>query len=240
MWRKVELAIPADMRAITCSMVPVHPWVYGVGQPAGDGSYLSPTNAINYLAGKIATESDEFSAVIYMVCAPTHTEFMALLGQFSTVFPLPAFTQVSRRAKEAATLATTKMQLPGNAMEGLPLPQTLSTVTHRLAINAQRIAQAKNEAASGASLAGVQSAMSAFREVREATLNLINQASSALQGQRTPAWVFTAQGNAPYVVSQMKKNIPQQDAIFTLATLFVGQDLDVLEAMIHDNHRIRA
>ncbi|HHH0172313.1 hypothetical protein [Yersinia enterocolitica] len=34
----------------------------------------------------------------------------------------------------------------------------------------------------------------------------------------------------------MKKNVPQQDAVFTLATLFAGEDLTTLEAMINDSN----
>ncbi|MEX5714098.1 hypothetical protein IC615_00990 [Serratia ureilytica] len=46
--------MPGDMQALTCSMVPAHPWVYGVGRQEASGSYLSPTNAVDYLAGKLA------------------------------------------------------------------------------------------------------------------------------------------------------------------------------------------
>lgn len=240
MWRKAVLRMPSDMSTIMCSMVPVHPWVYGAGQSAGDGSYLSPVNAVDYLAPKLANVAEEMSAVIYMLCAPTHVEFMTLIGQFSSVFPLPVFAQVRRRAQEAATLTTTKMQLPGAGWGGLPIPQPLSTTANRLALNAQRIIKAKAEAALGSNLGGMQTALSEFDKVRDSALSLVNQALSGLQGQSAPAWVFSAKGNASYIAAEMKKNVPQSDAIYTLAVMFIGKDLGQLEAMINDDNHAGA
>lgn len=239
MWRKSELRM-ADMAALSCSVVPVHPWVYGVGQEAGDGSYLSPKNATDYLAKKLGGGDDEMSVVVLMVCATSQAEFMKNLASFSSVLPLPVFSQVARRAREAATLAITKMQIPGKGLGGLPPAVPLSTTTSRMAMNAQRIAQAKAEAATGASLGGLVSALADFAQARSAALEGISQALEALQGKSAPAWAFTAKGTPAFIASELQKNIPQQDAVFTLATLFSGPDLSPLEGMINDDHHTRA
>ncbi|HGJ5889777.1 MAG TPA: hypothetical protein ACHBZA_00005, partial [Arsenophonus apicola] len=86
------------LSSITCSMVQLHPFVYGLGQKTATGSYLSPTNAINHIAKKLVGAA-ETEIVVMMICAKTQTEFMTLLQQFSTVFPLPVFSQVERMAK---------------------------------------------------------------------------------------------------------------------------------------------
>lgn len=236
MWRKATLSIGQNMAALACSILPVHPWVYGVGQEAGEGSYLSPKNATEYLANKLEGTGGEITAVVFMVCATTHADFMKSLAAFSSVLPLPIFSQVTRRAQEAATLAITKMQIPGKALGGLPAAVPLSTATNRLAMNAQRIAQAKAEAATGASVSGLVSALSDFTSARSSALAGIGQALANLQGKAAPAWVFTAKGSPAFIASEMRKNIPQQDAIFTLATLFSGPDLSPLEGMINDDH----
>jgi len=240
MWRKATLSIGQNMGALACSVLPVHPWIYGVGQEAGDGSYLSPKNATEHLASKLEGAGEETSAVVFMVCATTHADFMKNLAAFSSVLPLPVFSQVTRRAQEAATLAITKMQIPGKALGGLPAAVPLSTATNRLAMNAQRIAQAKVEAATGASVGGLVSALSDFATARSSALSGVSQALADLQGKIAPAWVFRAKGSPAFIASEMRKNIPQQDAIFTLATLFSGPDLSPLEGMINDDHNTGA
>ncbi|CNF55803.1 phage-like protein [Yersinia bercovieri] len=235
MWRKATLSIPGNMAAVNCAMLPVHPWVYGVGRPEASGSYLSPQNAVDHLAGKLAGSGGQQRVVVLMVCAADHPAFMQALTQFSAVLPLPVFSQVARMASTAATLATTKMQLPASAGNGLPLPQPLSTATSRMAINAQRIAQAKDAAGAGASLVGLDSVLSGFASAKAAALANMENALNGLLAGHAQAWVFTANGSAATVASEMKKNVPQQDAVFTLATLFAGEDLTPLEAMINDS-----
>ncbi|TPG61490.1 hypothetical protein EAH77_12680 [Ewingella americana] len=240
MWHKAMLSIPQNMAALTCSVLPVHPWVYGLGQEAGEGSYLSPKNAAEHLASKLGTDDDEINVIVFMVCATSQADFMKNLAAFSSVLPLPVFSQVARRAQEVAQLAITKMQIPGKAVSGLPPAVPLSTATNRLAMNAQRIAQAKAEAATGASISGLVSAMSDFATARHEALAGVTQALADLQGKSTTAWVFTAKGSPAFIASEMRKNIPQQDAIFTLATLFSGPDLSLLEGMINDDHHAGA
>lgn len=235
MWRKAVLRMPGNMQALTCSMVPAHPWVYGVGRQETSGSYLSPANAVDYLAGRLAGQGEEISATVFMICANSHTEFMPLVTALAGVLPLPAMSQVQRMAQTAATQAVTRMQLPGKIGGGLPAAVPLSTSAQRLALNAQRIAEAKAGAAIGASVGGLQSALAGFAQARQSALDVVSQAMAALQGKSAPAWVFTAKGAAASVGAAMKKDIPHQDAVFTLAVLFVGKDLGQLEAMIHDD-----
>jgi hypothetical protein len=216
-------------------MVPAHPWVYGVGRQETSGSYLSPANAVDYLAGRLAGQGEEISATVFMICANSHAEFMPLVTALAGVLPLPAMSQVQRMAQTAATQAVTRMQLPGKIGGGLPAAVPLSTSAQRLALNAQRIAEAKAGAAIGASVGGLQSALAGFAQARQSALDVVSQAMAALQGKSAPAWVFTAKGAAASVSAAMKKDIPHQDAVFTLAVLFVGKDLEQLEAMIHDD-----
>lgn len=214
-------------------MLPAHPFVYGLGQKNESGSYLSPTNAITHIAKKLAGTA-ETDIVVMMVCAKTQPEFMSLLQQFSTVFPLPVFSQVERMAKTAANLQTTKMQLPGKPFGGLPKPQTLSTSTSRASINAQLIEQAKASAGSASGIDAMKSAMSGFKSARENALNAINNHLTDLLGKSVTIWSFTGKGSGDYLAEQLQKNIPEPDAIFTLATLFAGSELSALKGMLHD------
>ncbi|NDK97384.1 hypothetical protein GPY51_24480, partial [Photorhabdus laumondii subsp. laumondii] len=64
---------------------------------------MSPANAINYLANKIRGTGN-MSAVVLMICAKTHNEFIQHLTPFSAVLPLSVFSQVTRMAKTAERL----------------------------------------------------------------------------------------------------------------------------------------
>lgn len=238
MWRKAILSLPANLAAVNCALLSVHPWVYGVGRHEESGQYLSPQNAVDYLAGKLAGAGGAQQVVAFMICAADHAGFMQALRQFSQVLPLPTIAQVSRMAATAATLATTKMQLPAAGGAGLPLPQPLSTASTRLMMNAQRITAAKQAASAGVTVEGVQSALAGFSAAKAKALAKMESTLTDVLAATTPAWVFTGRNHPATLAREIKKDVPQSDAVFTLATLFVGEDLTPLEAMIHDtdNH----
>lgn len=48
MWREARIAFSDSVAALNCSVIPAHPWIYGLGQQTENGAYLSPVNAINY------------------------------------------------------------------------------------------------------------------------------------------------------------------------------------------------
>ncbi|QBY41976.1 hypothetical protein [Arsenophonus nasoniae] len=232
-WRKQILKMSPTLSELTCSMVSAHPFVYGLGQKTATGSYLSPPNAILHLAKKLRG-AEEINVVVMMVCAKTQTEFMGLLQAFSTVFPLPVFSQVERMAKTAQSLQITKMQLPALPFGGLPKPQTLSTSSSRATINAQLIAQSKNNAGSTSGIDTIKSALTRFKINRESVLNAIDGKITELLGQSMVIWRFIGTGTGDYLAEQLQKDIPEPDAIFTLATLFAGSELAPLKEMLHD------
>lgn len=232
-WRKSLMKMSPTMSGLTCSMVPAHPFIYGLGQKTDTGYYLSPTNAISHIAKKLAG-AGETDIVVMMVCAKSQVEFMSLLQVFSSVFPLPVFSQVERMAKTAANLQVTKMQLPGKQFGGLPKPQSLSTSTSRATINAQLIEQAKNSAGSASGIDAMKSAMSGFKSARESALKDIGNKLTDLFGKSVVIWSFTGKGTGDYLSERLKKDIPEPDAIFTLATLFAGSELAPLKGMLHD------
>lgn len=76
--------------------------MYGVGQQTENGAYLSPVNAINYLADKLAGTGGEADIVIMMVSGKTHDSFMVSLNKLVDVFPSPAFTSAEAGAVRRA------------------------------------------------------------------------------------------------------------------------------------------
>ncbi|WP_065823397.1 hypothetical protein [Photorhabdus australis] len=232
-WQRKLMRISPNMTGMHCSMLSVHPFVYGIGQKADSGHYLSPANAINYLANKIRGTGN-MSAVVLMICAKTHNEFIQHLTQFSAVLPLPVFSQVTRMAKTAERLASTKMQLPGKPGSGLPPLQPFSTSASRMAVNAQLIEQAKTQVSAGSSIAGLKSQLINFTTVRQNALQQVTVALNDVRSKSARVWTFSGKGNGALLAEKLRQDIPEQDTVYTLATLFSGDDIRALERMLHN------
>ncbi|WP_392433205.1 hypothetical protein ACF3VQ_02080 [Yersinia sp. HM-2024] len=231
MWRKSLLRIPANLAPITCSTVAVHPWAFGVGQTEKSGSFLSPANAINALASRLAGTDNNQDVLILLITANTLGEFITLLTAAGDVFPIPALTQVQRRAKAALSLDVSKMQIPARP-GGLPAAAPLSVTTARQASGAQALQKAISDTAAGSSSAAIGSALTAFSQQRAALLAEAKNSLAQLQGASVPVWSLSVEGNTQTAIAEMKKDIPDSQAIFSLAILFVGADLAPLRAMV--------
>lgn len=233
MWKFSKLALPGDMPSVTCSVVAAHPWVYGLGQQTANGSYLSPANAVAWLAEKLASMTDAADVVVLMVAGQSHDEFMAFLDPLTAVFPAPAFTQVSRLARSAAELATVKMQKPAKAPNGLPSAIPLSVPTTRTMSGAAAVSSAAG--AGSLSMAGLKASLADFTAQRSALLSGLADAAGELATKSASAWAFTASGNGAAVVRELLNNVPAVSSIYTAAIMLVGSDLASIREMIHDS-----
>lgn len=238
MWREAKIAFPDELSALNCAIVPAHPWVYGLGQIADSGNYLSPVNALAYLAKKLAVSAEETNVIVFMIAEHDHSNFMQGLSQLAEVFPAPAFKQVSRMAKAAFELSTVKMQLPSKNSGALPAAVPLSVATNRAALNAQRVAKAQIDAAVQTSTAKLQLQVGEFINARAGMLKTISDGLEALKGASANAWVFTHSGSMTNAAIELLKNIPRATAVHTVALMFIGDNLAGLEKMIHEPSRV--
>lgn len=234
MWRNAKLAFPGEFPALNCSIVAAHPWVYGLGQQTDNGAYLSPANAVAWLAEKLTGIAGETDVVIMMATGQTHDEFMANLNPLTEVFPAPAFTQVSRLARSAVELATVKMQKPAKALNGLPAALPLSVPTARTVSAAGAIQKAA--AASGLNMADLQTALADFTVRRAGMLADIASAAGGVTGKSARAWVFSARGNAAEILRSLLSGIPSLSSVYSAALMLVGDDLNSIRSMIHDDN----
>ncbi len=232
-WRKASLAIPDLLQPVNCTSIAVHPWTHGVGQQTESGTYLSPANALAYLAVRLAGRGGQADVIVLMAAAESYDNFMHQLTALAGVFPTPAFTQVARLAKSAAELATVKMQRPA-ADNALPPTMPLSVPSTRLAHNATRIESAQAEAAAAGSIGQLEANAQSFAEKHADLLAESRHGFAELKNKRAQAWVFTARGSVATAITAMKKEIPQPSAIFSAAVMFIGEDLSPLEGMIND------
>ncbi|CRY69452.1 hypothetical protein [Yersinia pekkanenii] len=231
MWHKSLLRIPPNLAPVNCSTVAVHPWAFGVGQNEPSGSFLSPENAINSLASRLAGADSDQDVLVLLIAANTLTEFITVLTAAAAVFPIPALTQVQRRAKAALSLDASKMQIPARP-GGLPAATPLSVATTRAASGAQALQKAISDTAGGGSSAAIGTALAAFSEQRAALLAEAGNSLALLQGASVPVWSLSVEDNTQTAIAEMKKDIPDSQAIFSLALLFVGADLAPLRAMV--------
>ncbi|EJM7587437.1 hypothetical protein NOX36_000229 [Citrobacter freundii] len=237
MWRESVVKIADDMGALACSIVPAHPWVYGLGQNTDSGGYLSPANAMGYLAKKLLSGGGSGDVIVMMVAENTHDAFMQGLNKLSTVFPAPVFTQVSRMAAAAAELSTVKMQLPVKA-DVLPASAPLSVSTNRLALNAQRVAAAQLDAAVSTTTTDLKNQVTGFIQERAGLLASLSQGLDDLKAARANIFSFSYSGSYAVAAAELLKGIPQTTAVHTAAMMFIGDSLSDLEKMLHEPDRI--
>ena len=232
MWKQCEVR-PGEVRSTKMSISAAHPWVYGLGQQTENGIYLSPANAVAWLAEKLASLTENQDVVMLMVTGQSHDDFMASLGPLTEVFPVPAFTQVSRLAKSAAELAAVKMQKPAKALNGLPAATPLSVPTTRTMGSAAAIASA---AASGAlSLDGMKQSLAEFSSKRDGLLSTFSQEAGELATKSASAWVFQSAGSGATLVLEILRGIPAMSSIYSAAIMMVGSDLSGIRDMIYDS-----
>lgn len=229
MWQRQQLKIPANIQPATCSTVAAHPWVFGLGHSEVSGSYLSPVNAVDYLVNRLAGADTRQDISVFMFTANTLAEFVSALASAASTLPIAALTQVQRRANAAAGLAQSKMQIPATP-GGLPPCVPLSITTTRAAAAITDMQQAVTGAVSSG-LSGISDELAAFAAQRAHMLSAALGSLDELQAGRVEAWVFNATGDTQTAAALMKKDIPAQDAVFTLALMFIGPDLAPLRAM---------
>ncbi|HBV9014889.1 TPA: hypothetical protein MD853_002767 [Citrobacter freundii] len=237
MWRESVVKIADDMGALASSIVPAHPWIYGLGQNTDSGGYLSPANAMGYLAKKLLSGGGSGDVIVMMVAENTHDAFMQGLNKLSTVFPAPVFTQVSRMAAAAAELSTVKMQLPVKA-DVLPASAPLSVSTNRLALNAQRVAAAQLAAAVSTTTTDLENQVTGFIQERAGLLASLSQGLDDLKAASANIFSFSYSGSYAVAAAELLKGIPQTTAVHTAAMMFIGDSLSDLEKMLHEPDRI--
>lgn len=229
MWQKQRLHIPDNLQPVSCSTVAAHPWVFGLGQHEESGFYLSPVNAVDYLIGRLAGADTRQDVSVFMFTSTTLPAFVSVLASAADTLPIPALTQVKRRANAAAGLALSRMQLPAPP-GGLPPSVPLSIVTTRAAAAITDMQQAVI-AATGPSIGGIAAELAAFTDQRAQLLATALDTLKELQSGSVEAWVFNATGDTQTAAALMQKDIPAPDAVFTLALMFIGTDLAPLRAM---------
>lgn len=234
MWKYKEIRLGEQLGDVSCTIIPAHPWVYGLGQQTDNGTYLSPANAIAYLAQKAAGIGGATEVVILMVASQSHDGFMNSLTQLVDVFPAPAFTQAKRLAQSAAQLASEKMQIPAGLGGGLPVAMPLSVPTNRAALAAAAVKKAQEEAAAPVDMDALQKQLDDFAQLRTGLMQEIASGLDDLKAKSARAWVFTASGDLATNLLALVKDIPLPSAVYSAAMMLVGDNLDGIKGMIHD------
>ncbi len=231
MWSRARLGFPDEIQAVTCSLLTVHPWTYGAAQVTPSGPYLSPQNAVDYLADKLRSAGGAQDVIAFLITGYTLPDFQTSLGSMADVFPLPVFLQTARKCAAAINLDITKMQVPGIAGGGLPASVPLSVATSRTALNAQRLAKAAADASMSTSLDGITAGLASLSALRQQVSQTAADALAELQGKSVQVWVYQAHGEPANIAADIVNGVPVPDAIYTMAALFVG-DLGGLKGMI--------
>lgn len=237
MWKRKYFSIPSGISPVICSSLFAHPWAFGVGQKQATGFYLSPENAVKYLATQLDQAESDHDVLVMMITSNSLPEFIAELASAAVSFPVPELTQVSRKAKSYLELANTKMQLPAKP-GGLPAQVPLSISTTRSASAAESLQKAMESTQGGHSPETLNKLMEQFKSVRSEAKKQAAKQLEQLQGVGFSVWVHSTEKNSQLAKSELLKDIPDDKAVFTLAMMFIGQDLKPLRNMvIRDDNR---
>lgn len=228
MWQSKKLTLSGDVGAIICSVLAVHPWTPGAGKQESSGMYLSPENAIEWAAKKLAGAPSSLDVSAILFTAPTLSAFVGVLASAAEIFPVTQLTQVWRRANSALSLLETRMQIPA-AAGGLPAAAALSVQTLRQAGAAQALISS-----AGSSLPGVGEALALFKSQRASLLADAQKQLQQLTGASLDVRAVSTVRNTPGAVKAMRDDIPDPDHVFTLCMVFAGEDLSALRGMLKD------
>ncbi|MDZ7322941.1 hypothetical protein N4G41_15005 [Kosakonia sacchari] len=228
MWHQKKLTLSGDAGAIICSVLAVHPWTPGAGKQESSGVYLSPENAIEWAAKKLAGAPSTLDVTAILFTAPTLSAFVSVLATAAEIFPVTQLTQVWRRANSALSLSETRLQLPAVA-GGLPAVAALSVPTLRQAGTAQTLLSA-----AGIALPDLGEALAAFKIQRASLLADAGKQLQQLTGTSLDVRAISAVRNTTGAVREMRDEIPSPDHVFTLCLVFAGEDLSALREMLKD------
>lgn len=234
MWKYSKIQFSDALSDVNCSVVPAHPWIYGLGQQTESGLYLSPSNAVSYLARQLASAGSVSDVVVLLVTGYGHDDFMSNLDGLVNVLPVPAMAQVKRLAQSAAQLATEKMVIPVGIETALPAAIAFTPATMRAALNAQTVEAAQQAAGTGASMEGMKSALDGFITQRSQILSDLASGMAKLKGKSTRAWTFMASGDVATTLAGLARDIPAASAVHCAAVMLAGEDLQGIRSLIHD------
>jgi hypothetical protein len=178
----------------------VHPYVHPVGDRRGEYSYLTPSDCVAALAGKVADPEDQpsetasedgagdaddgnLAAVCVLLHAADHGPFAALLAAFNAVFPVTELQLAERRARQLITLEKDKRIIATAPKE----PRWVASAPHRHG------ALCGMDSALGA-LVAQSEAFAAENASAEAELAALMQARVAHVAQLDAAWQALCSG----------------------------------------------
>lgn len=229
MWSSKTLTISPAAAGVVCSVLAVNPWTPGAGKQESSGVYLSPENAIEWAAKKLAGAPSNLDITAFLFSAPTLAAFISCLDTVAAVFPLPAVTQTFRRASSALTLMESRMQLPA-ASKGLPEAMPLAISSLRAAASAAALVE------SGVGgVNDITGALQAFKAKRAAVVREAQDALSQFAANSLQVNVVSSVANTLGAVRDMREEIPHPDHVFTLCVVFAGGDLSALRGMLKDD-----
>lgn len=228
MWQSKKLTVSGDAGAIICSVLAISPWTPGAGQQESSGVYLSPENAIEWAAKKLAGAPSSLDVTALLFSAPTLPAFVDVLATAAAIFPVTQLTQVWRRAISALSLMESRMQLPASAI-GLPAAGPLSVPSLRKAASAS----AMMEGASGVG-GDISAALQAFKAARAEVIKEAREALSEITSASLQVSSVSVINNTPGAIGEMRDGIPHPDHVFALCMVFAGEDLAALRGMLKD------
>lgn len=150
MWTSlITINPPTTSTNTNISVLSVDPWTQGISSGSGSNTVLPFPNAVQAIIAQL-NEFANAAALGIAVSTTNLTDFSRALAGFSSVFPLPLFERLQRRADKVQQLESTKFQLvapqqPAQNLSLNTLPALRETYRQQLiAESKQRSLEFKN------------------------------------------------------------------------------------------------
>lgn len=210
MWLPGRLSLN-KFKPANCTILPVMPFL------SNSKKYLTPPNAVDHLLAKISSSELIFT---FMITATTESKFIDSLQVLADSWSMPDFKKALRISKTLSTLDANKMIIP--AVDQSMISTPLSSSQTRLIQSAQKAGKIES-----LSMGNIQNRLNSFTKNQQQILSTLNSQAAQAGGKKIDVYYYFGLAN------ELKKDIPNENHIFTLLVGFIGADyinmIDLIE-----------
>lgn len=210
MWLPGRLSL-AKFKPVNCTILPVIPFL------SNGKKHLTPPNAIDHVLTGIGSNELIFT---FMITATTENKFIDSLQVLANAWSMPDFEKALRISKALSTLDTNKMIIP--AIDKSTISTPISSSQTRLIESSQKAGKIQP-----LSLDSIQKSLNSFTVKQQHILDALNSQAKQAGNEKIDIYYYFGLAN------ELKKDVPNQNHIFTLLVGFTGAEcinmIDLIE-----------
>lgn len=202
MWAPGVLSVK-NFKSLNCNVLSAMPYL------TNGKKYLTPINAVDAILEK--TNSSE-AIFCLMVTATTELNFVSKIKSLANCWALPDFNKALRISQTLVNLDANKMILPAPDVSTCSVP--LSTPQSRAILASKKIGQVK-----ALNVSAMQSNITHFTTQQKQLISEMQNQSNSIASEIVQVNYYFG------IANELKKDIPNENHVFTLMIGFTGADI---------------